>query len=258
MKSFTDLIAEQITFWDERFYSVGDKFYPSVTTILDAYPKGAGFNQWLIDMGDNSKKVMERAGDIGSKIHDAIHRMIKGEEIELDEKFYNEEEWKYLCRFIEFWKRYSPKVIQTEISLINERLGYAGTLDLIAEIEGQTWLIDFKTSNAIYNSYELQVAAYRALWRENDTMSLVDGSLDLLNNIKSKDIDKAGIFWFKAKTRGEDKKKLNIQGEGWQVKEYTRDWLQSLDLFNATQKLWKNENPNPKPKNRVYPLKLKI
>lgn len=36
----------RIDFLDERFYT-NDHFYPSVTTVLEVLPKGAGFYQWL-------------------------------------------------------------------------------------------------------------------------------------------------------------------------------------------------------------------
>src|SRR3990170_4434209 len=38
--------------------------------------------------------------------------------------------------------------------------GYAGTLDAIAKIAGETWLIDYKTSKGVYPETALQLAAY--------------------------------------------------------------------------------------------------
>ena len=57
--------------------------------------------------------------------------------------------------------------LEVEAFLINERLGYGGTLDLIAEIAGETWLLDWKTgksvawpSGEVYEDHRLQLAAY--------------------------------------------------------------------------------------------------
>ena len=50
--------------------------------------------------------------------------------------------------------------IYTEQTLFHER--YAGTADLIANIDGQRTVIDFKTSKAIYDETALQLAALAA------------------------------------------------------------------------------------------------
>lgn len=242
MKTFVDI--DQINFLDERFYSLdGENFYPSVTYILDCYPKGFGFNQWLKDLGSNADQVRDRAAAIGTKIHDAINHLLQGEPLVWDEKVYSLDEWLYILRFTTFWKTYKPELISTEQSLISPELGFGGTVDLVCRISGQVWLIDLKTSNYLNNSYELQVAAYRKLWN------------GLQPDLQ---IQRAGIFWFKADTRGEDKKGLTIQGEGWKLMEYSNDWKNAWNLFEATQMIWRNENPNPKPKNRVYPVKVSL
>lgn len=57
--------------------------------------------------------------------------------------------------------------IEVEAFLIHETLGYGGTCDLIAEIGGETWLLDWKTSKSVawadgrvYEEMRLQLAAY--------------------------------------------------------------------------------------------------
>jgi len=43
---------DKIQILDERFYTLDkETYYPSVTTILNAYPKGHYFNEWLKDNG---------------------------------------------------------------------------------------------------------------------------------------------------------------------------------------------------------------
>ncbi len=249
MKIFTDVKLNQINFLDERFYTMDDpmdpeaKFVPSVTSILEAYPKGYGLTQWLKDLGHNADQVLERAAEIGSKVHKAINILLKGEAVEWDDMTYTLEEWQYILKFEEFWKTYKPELIATEWGGASTTLGYGGTLDVICKFRDEVWLIDFKTSNAIYNQYELQVAAYRQLWNEL---------------VPEQRIEKSGIFWFKSRARGEDKRGIKIQGVGWELKEYTRDWSESLTLFNAVHLIWKHENPNAKPKNTIYPMTIKL
>ncbi len=57
------------------------------------------------------------------------------------------------------------------MNVISELMGYAGTLDRIINLNGKRILVDIKTSNAIYDSYWLQLAAYRRLLVEINTMS---------------------------------------------------------------------------------------
>lgn len=257
MKIITNLEAEQINFLDERFYQLGDKYYPSVTTILDVWPKGHGFNQWLKDLGMNADAVVQRAADSGSKVHDAIHRALEGEELEWDDKTYNLEEWQFILKFQDFWSTYTPELLGSEVTLINEKLGFAGSCDLVIKFNDQIWLIDLKTSNALHSSYELQVAAYRALWNDSKTIAIQNGIVDTLGKLDVEPIDRAGIFWFKSLKKGESKTG-NIQGKGWEIKESKRDYKESLKLFKAAHEIWKSENPNAKPYNKILPTRIKL
>ena len=50
MKIFYDGEAKQVNVLDERFYlskKLPGVYFPGVTTILEAYYKGYGFNEWL-------------------------------------------------------------------------------------------------------------------------------------------------------------------------------------------------------------------
>src|SRR5690554_1780990 len=84
---------------DERFYTLDNEtFVPSVTTILEAWPKGFGFEQWLKDVGQNADEIKRRAAEKGSKIHDAIDRYLNGNEItwmdgQTGETLYQFDEW---------------------------------------------------------------------------------------------------------------------------------------------------------------------
>jgi len=61
-------------------------------------------------------------------------------------------------------KKIEPILIETP--LVSE-LGYGGTPDIYAKIDGVNELIDLKTGNQIYNDMVIQVAAYRELLYEN-------------------------------------------------------------------------------------------
>jgi PD-(D/E)XK nuclease superfamily len=57
--------------------------------------------------------------------------------------------------------------LEVESYVLNTTLGYGGTVDLIAEMDGDVWLLDWKTGKSVagrdgrvYNEMRLQLAAY--------------------------------------------------------------------------------------------------
>lgn len=238
--------TQQITFADSRFYSNdGEKFFPSVTEILNTYPKGFGFNEWLKQVGNNAQQIVEKAAEQGSKIHAATEALNNELELTWDDKQYSREEWEMIMRYAEFWANVKPELVANELSLCSESLGYGGTLDRVVKINGENWLLDIKTSNYMHKIYELQLAAYAVAWNER---------------YPDHQIIKTGIIWLKANTRTDkvDHAKAIYQGKGWQVVTFDRHYSEAFKLFQYTHAIWKEENPNPKPLNLIYPMKIKL
>ncbi len=249
MKTFHKPEDNCVEFLDERFYTRdGETFYPSVTTVLDVYPKGFGYMQWLKDMGSNAGEVLARAGEQGTKVHNAIEKYLKGELVGWapDGKvLYSELEWQMIMRFVEFWNTYKPIIIAgPEKTLISETIKVGGTIDIVCEINGELWLIDYKTSNGIYKTHELQLAAYCTLWNEF--------------NIPERHIKRTGDLWLKSRTRGVDKTGKKMQGKNWSLVEFDRHYEDGFKLYEHVRRIWDEENPNPKPKNLIYPDKIKL
>lgn len=64
-------------------------------------------------------------------------------------------------------REHGLRLVEVEVCLINETLGYGGTLDLVAELDGETWLLDWKSGKSVtwpdgqvYADHRLQLAAY--------------------------------------------------------------------------------------------------
>ncbi len=240
---------KQITFLDERFYfdKKTESYHPSATTILDVYPRGYGYIQWLKDLGSNADEVMKRAGDKGTKIHEAIEDFFKGKELKWTEKEkenYTLDEWMMLLRFFDFYETYKPNPLALEISLVSPKLGFGGTLDLVCTLPAypkDIWYIDWKSGGGIYKSHKIQGASYWELW----------------NSQEEQKITRAGCLHLRAATRGPDKTGKKIQGKGWKIDEI-EDQKACYRLFGHAQAIWKEENPNPKPKNIVYPDRISM
>lgn len=243
-----DFATNRITFLDNRFYvHPNGNYYPSATTILDAYPKNAGFYEWLKKAGDDADNIRDEAGRKGSVIHDLTEQYDMGVEVSLldDQGNINcrMNEWAQFERYIEFRTRFKPEIIDIEQNLVSDVLGFGGTRDRIIKLNGKKYLLDIKTGNAIYNHFWLQLEAYTQL--EYD--------------INKETFDGICILWLNAKTKT-DGKKESIQGKGWQliIEEDKTARAKYWKLFQATHKLWLEENESMQPKNLSYSLTHKF
>jgi len=240
-----DLPGNRITFLDSRWYFCEDGTpVPSVTTILDAYPKTADYYAWLKRMGEDADTVRDEAGRRGSKVHSLTEDYDTGLEVSLfdgeGDLNISLMEWNMFSRYVEFSNRFPHANEIIEAQLISSTLGYAGTLDRIINLNGKKVLVDIKTSNAIYESYWLQLAAYKNLLEEAGTM-----------------VDDSAILWLNAKTRTDGKKDA-IQGAGWQmIFRDHKEQIKDLQLFDHTRALWLSQNEDIAPKQISYQLSHK-
>jgi hypothetical protein len=237
---------QQITLLDSRFYKIGEEFYPSVTTILTHFPKDKFFETWVKDVGHNADLIIRRAGDEGTEVHKAVEEILAGEELHwIDERGYfnyNLEVWKMILKFVDFWTTHKPKLLHSEVFVHSKELRTGGTVDLIVEIDGEVWILDLKTSNAVYKSYEIQTAVYRECW----------------NELYEEKVTRTGILWLKASTRGPDKTGKKIQGAGWEIKFPKSTQEDNIETFKNLYKIYKIVNPDDKPYSEKYPNIIKL
>jgi hypothetical protein len=170
-----------------RHYVVNGKKMPSVTTVLGrTWPKPALYNWYakrgreamaeylarhmgeMIEPGILDSAVAEaklrpktdarEAADLGSAAHDLISQELKGEAIVVPA------ELKAVMEAYHKWyEREDLELLDTETAVYSvEPRPHAGTIDaLFKRKDGSYLLVDFKTSKAIYDEYEVQVHAYR-------------------------------------------------------------------------------------------------
>lgn len=62
--------------------------------------------------------------------------------------------------FVKWWEDHDVKLHDAEKKVYSRNYGYAGTADLFCEVDGVRCIVDLKTSNAIYDDYFMQLAAY--------------------------------------------------------------------------------------------------
>lgn len=237
---------KQITFLDQRFYQRNEKHYPSVTYILSFIPKNKIFLDWMKEKGEESDVIAKVAADKGKQVHKAIEKLLKGEEVkwinEWGDAAYSLEVWQMILRFQEFWTIHKPELVGSEIHVFSDQYEFAGTIDLVLRINGELWLLDIKTNNQIAPIYNYQVAAYNQAW----------------NELFSEKIQRRGILWLKAHTRGEDKSGKKMQGKNWQLIESSKELIEDFQSFLLFYAVFKHEVENFEPLTNIYPTSVKL
>jgi hypothetical protein len=180
-----------------RFYDIGERQLPSVTSILSVISKpaliawsakveremviaeasslherlkeplsAATFSLKLQNaLSDEKahKKLLRKAGEVGSQVHSLIEWGLRGQLLEKvgpSPEIGPQAQLAYAA--FQRWKQtVKLKPIWVERTVWSEYYGYAGTADLLAEVNGEETLLDWKSGKAIYPEAYLQNAAYR-------------------------------------------------------------------------------------------------
>lgn len=149
-----------------RFYAIGEKNYPSVTTVLNIRKK-EGLLQWRKNVGEGAANwEMGRAARRGTATHTLIEQYIKGE---------TPSERSVLP--IGLFRLLKPYVDQVnnihllEACMYSHKLTIAGQVDCVAEYNGKLSVIDFKTANKErkedwIENYYIQTCAYAIMYEE--------------------------------------------------------------------------------------------
>jgi hypothetical protein len=146
-----------------------DNNYLSVTQVLDVLRK-PGLEMWFkLNTIKEIKTQSAKGKEIGTQIHEAIHRYIETGETKV-ETAYAEEVGNALRSFMLFRKE-NPGIVlkNAEIAMTSESLQVNGTLDCLSEgvlLDWKTGQAKEKDKPAIYDEAKYQVAAYVFLYNE--------------------------------------------------------------------------------------------
>lgn len=108
-----------------------------------------------------ANKPRDTAAQLGSSVHLLADMATRGAETAATGFEVSEAQRPYLEAFQAFLGHYSAsQVVSSEKAVISFGDQYAGTYDLLMQIDGELWLIDIKTSKGIYAETGLQLVAY--------------------------------------------------------------------------------------------------
>ncbi|MDA1337412.1 MAG: PD-(D/E)XK nuclease family protein [bacterium] len=111
-----------------------------------------------------------RSADWGNEVHSAVEKILKGEAKDSQEKIEPT-----LVAFEKWRKEYDVQIVSPadiELRVYDFENGYAGTIDMVAEVQGKRGIIDLKTGNSIRSEHSLQTVAYLNAYNKGATKKL--------------------------------------------------------------------------------------
>ena len=127
------------------------------------------------------QKALAKAGDIGTDAHKKVEWWLRtqiGAAAGPEPGIRDAAEWAFMA-FQDWARSVALKPVLIEKTVYSTRYGYAGTLDLLARVNGVLTEISLKTSKAIYGEAHLQSAAYQTALVEMGYALPAGGSLIL-------------------------------------------------------------------------------
>jgi len=162
------------------FYWEGKKPYVSVTNVLDVIDKPA-LRYWfgnqiywamVKEPELDEKSAMAKPWETSDKAKSrgtTVHSIVEAWKNIDDVKGLDSEQFGGYAQAFDNWRNdYKVEPLEHERTVKSEKYGYAGTLDLLAMVNGKKALIDVKTNKDanIYKEVQLQLSAYEQGLRE--------------------------------------------------------------------------------------------
>lgn len=186
-----------------RWYQIGDQVYPSVTTLLSALSKPA-LSNWIertaieattkiaadvysaslvqplshsafitavqarVRGKKDSEKQLNKAANIGTQTHSMIEWRLRQmlNQAVADPPQISQEAAIAYSAWLSWAEQHELNPIWIEETVWSHSNSYAGTMDLLAFVDGKTTLIDWKTGKSVYPEARLQNIAYQRALEE--------------------------------------------------------------------------------------------
>lgn len=136
--------------FDEKphIYTLNGAIIPSVSEIMQPLS--------MAEYRNVDPRTLQQAADRGTEVHSAIENWLKYEIVDLTPDYMG-----YFDGFMEWWEQRKPETVGSELRTYHKLLRYGGTVDLLAYIDGELNLIDFKTTyRLIEKNCGVQLEAY--------------------------------------------------------------------------------------------------
>lgn len=143
-------------------YEIDGIWYPRVTSICRIIAK-PGLERWLANQGSFAamQEKRKKVTGWGRLIHDIAQKILLDKMPKIDPVIRPSIEG-----FFDWLNTHKVKTFEVEKRVLNKKHLYAGTLDVLAEIDGRFGVLDIKTSREIWDDHFIQTAAYFQAYNE--------------------------------------------------------------------------------------------
>lgn len=176
----------------------GEKI-PGTTTVIGRFKDSGGLLWWAFGQGKLAEQgkinslydKADEAADIGTVAHEMVELYFRGKDHNLPLSALSDElkisAQRAFDNAMNWLEQTRIKVIPEyqELQLVSEEFQFGGTPDAIGELNGKLILMDWKTSNAVYQDYLIQLAAYKHIWEENYPDKPITGGMYLCRFAKN-------------------------------------------------------------------------
>ena len=180
-----------------RKYSTPEgKYYPSVTTVL-SFQEKPELIAWRKRVGDaEANRISRIASTKGSKVHLACENYLQGKETEWG--IAESDAREAFQAFIPVLEKVTT-VHAMETRMWSDKLEVAGTVDLIAEVDGELTILDWKTSSRYKRKEDIpdyfkQMATYSVMFYERTGVAIPNMTIQMT-------VPEIGLLTFKEKVR---------------------------------------------------------
>lgn len=210
-------------------YLINGELYVSVSTILNAESMG-DLVKWALKKFGPAEvplssyfQFMKEVSSLGTSIHKFIEFDLK--KLKLDAAEIPDEALPAIEQYITWKKDKKIKMIASERRCHSEKWRIAGTCDLVAEIDGELYVVDIKTGSLVAKAFS-QLAAYKAFLCQEKKANRIPG------------IEKAKLAILSVHRDGEPVKLVTLE-------DYfndEQDEKDQLGIFHCLRYIWAKRN----------------
>src|SRR3990167_492602 len=127
-------------------YTIDGIWYPRVTSIVGIKAKPALYMYYAgLPSYKAGEAIKARSAEEGTLVHETIEAILKKEPVAIPPNIKPT-----VDAFNKFHSQHEIIPLKVEERVVSKRHGYAGTIDVLAEVDGRVGILDIKTSIAIY------------------------------------------------------------------------------------------------------------
>ncbi len=138
-------------------YDIDGTWYPRVTSIVSIKTKPALLRYYggmrSFKAADDAKEASAREGTM---VHEAVEAIMRGNHEYKPDPLIQPS----VDAFSEFLRNTDVEPLLVEDRVVSREHGFAGTVDMVARVDGRVGILDIKTGKRIYRDYGMQTSAY--------------------------------------------------------------------------------------------------